>query len=178
MEKLYDERFEINNESVSTLTYNEHIVRYLFASNYVSNLDVLDIACGTGYGTQILGKAGAKKVIGVDLNKQAISKSNISNKLKNVNYKKGNACNLDFKDKSFDLIISFETIEHIKEYERFLSEIERVLRNNGVLIISTPNYKVSKNKNPFHEKEFTKSKFKEILKKRFKVVKILNQIND
>lgn len=177
MDKLFDERFEINELSVNTVTYSEHLVRYLFAASYVKNKVVLDIASGTGYGSQILAKSGAKSVIGVDLEEEAVKKASSLNKYKNVEYINSDACNLRLANKTFDLIVSFETIEHIKDCKKYLSELRRVLRNDGLLLISTPNVKISKAKNPFHYKEFTKEEFQELLSDKFKRVEILDQVN-
>jgi len=75
--------------------------------------------------------------------------------------------NLNFKDSSFDVIISFETIEHIKHYDKFLSELKRVLKPNGVLIMSTPNYIRELIKNKYHVSNMSFKKFRQVLSKYF-----------
>lgn len=133
-ERFIPEKLKESNE-----TYQEHIERYKFASKYViSNLIVLDAACGVGFGTFMLSeKAG--KIFGIDVSQEAIeyAKKNYLNK--NIEYKVMDVEKLFFKDNFFDLVISFETIEHIKNPEIFLAEIKRVLKKDGILIISTPN---------------------------------------
>ncbi len=152
--------------------YQEHINRYVFASKYIKNKIVLDVASGTGYGSYYLLKNGAEKVIGLDISSDAINYAKNTFKEQKLNFIQGNSINLPFHNKSFDVITSFETIEHIKEYDKFLNECWRVLRNGGLFICSTPNKKISSphNKlplNPFHVKEFFPEEFYEIINKYF-----------
>ncbi|MBL7057836.1 class I SAM-dependent methyltransferase [Patescibacteria group bacterium] len=177
MSNLFDERFDINDESVSTLTYDEHIARYIFACSLVKGKIVLDIACGTGYGAQILAKNGAKKVIGVDIDQKTVDIASSLNKYSSVEYKHGNAIKLEFASKSVDFITSFETIEHVDKVDNYLSELKRVLTNNGLVLISTPNIEISKCKNPYHLKEYTKQEFSNLVKRYFKHCVIIDQVS-
>ncbi|MCX6799863.1 MAG: class I SAM-dependent methyltransferase [Candidatus Falkowbacteria bacterium] len=174
---MFDERFEINALSKSTLTYSEHVVRYQFASRFVQSKVVLDIACGSGYGSQILALAGAAQVIGVDIDKQAIDLANSKNQSKNINYINSDATKLNLGNESIDVIVSFETIEHLKNPEEYLKELKRVLKVDGIALISTPNLEVSKNHNPFHIKEYTKDEFTRLLQGSFQESSILDQFN-
>ena len=163
-------------------TYQEHINRYAFASKFIKNKIVLDVASGTGYGSYYLIKIGAKKVIGLDILSDAINYAKNTYKNQNLNFIQGDSINLPFHNKSFDVITSFETIEHIKEYDKFLKECWRVLKNSGLFICSTPNKKISSPHtklplNPFHVKEFFPEEFYEIINKHFVNTRLYGQEN-
>lgn len=176
-ESIFDERFELNDSAKNNIIYNEHLIRYEFAKEFVKERTVLEIACGTGYGSNMLVEAGAKNVIAMDIDENAIRKASEEYKKENLQFKIGDAESIDLADNSVDVLVSFETIEHLKNPEKFLSEAKRVLKPNGIIIVSTPNFFVSKNKNPYHIFEYTEAQFKAVLYKQFAFVKILNQSN-
>ena len=160
--------------------YQEHINRYVFASRFIKNKIVLDVACGTGYGSDYLIKNGAKKVIGVDISDDAINYVKNAYEKQNLIFMQGSATNLPFQDESFDIIVSFETIEHLKEYEKFLIGCRMVLKDGGLFICSTPNKRISsphteKPLNPFHVKEFYHEEFYELLNEYFTNVDLYGQ---
>src|SRR4030066_265995 len=157
--------------------YYEHLVRYFFASQYVKNKVVLDLGCGSGYGSLILAKNGlAKRVIGVDISKDALDYARKSNIYKGLEFRKDDIRNLkSVKTSTIDCVVNFEVIEHIKEQEELLSEIKRTLKPQGLLIISTPNKYISLGDNPFHEKELYPEEFRSLLNKYFKNVTLLYQ---
>lgn len=162
--------------------YQEHINRYVFASKFIKNKIVLDVASGTGYGSYYLIKNGAEKVTGLDISSDAINYAKNAYKEQDLSFIQGDSINLPFHDKSFDIIISFETIEHIKKYDKFLNECWRVLRNSGLFICSTPNKKVSSPHtklplNPFHVKEFFPEEFHEIINRYFRDTRVYGQNN-
>lgn len=100
----------------------EHLNRYKFASEYIQDKKVLDIGCGTGYGTALLALK-AKKIVGVDIDisKEAINYAKNNYSKKNIEFYVGNATNLNFlKDEEFDAIVSFETIEHMRQSNIYL----------------------------------------------------------
>ncbi|HCT64580.1 MAG TPA: glycosyl transferase family 2 [Lachnospiraceae bacterium] len=156
----------------------EHINRYIFAKNILSDKNILDSACGSGYGTAIL-SSNNNNVVGLDISEEAIeyAKENYLNK--DINFVVGSIAELPFADNSFDGVVSFETIEHVhgEVQNKFLQEVKRVLKNNGILVISTPNHDVYKIKgeNHFHVKEFTFQEFKTFLESNFKQVKLYSQ---
>jgi ubiquinone/menaquinone biosynthesis C-methylase UbiE len=104
-----------------TLTYGEHISRYLSVTDVVKDKVVLDIASGTGYGTQLIAKT-AKKVYGVDYSPEAIEYSKQNHSSDNVEFKVGDAHNIPMDDKSVDVVVSLETIEHLKDPAKFLHQ--------------------------------------------------------
>ena len=155
----------------------EHLAHYEFALNYVNNKKVLDVACGSGYGTELLALK-ASKVIGIDISEEAINYARKHFKRENISFKGGDATKLNFlRDEEFDVIVSFETIEHIPNYHQYLKEMHRLLRKGGIYLVSTPNKKDSspnseKPINPFHVIEFCLDDFKELLKKYFSEIKL------
>lgn len=180
----FDERFVFEDtlmgsqgSEMDDIIYNEHKVRYEFASQYVVGKKVLDIASGSGYGTSMLARAGAEEVTGIDIDREAVEEAEKKYIQNNLKYMHGSAYHIPFSDSSVDLLVSFETIEHLKDYKKFLSEIRRVLKENGLLIISTPNKEIYQEKNPYHLKEFELGEFESLLKEYFPVCKILKQVN-
>ena len=171
------ERLSVDAESEATLLYSEHIVRYQVAKQVVADKTVLDIACGSGYGAHVLLQGGAKKVIGIDIDPEVIAAAKKQYGSNNISFEVGEATHFPLLDQCIDVITSFETIEHINDYETYLSELARVLTGEGVAIISTPNRDVFGQKNPFHVKEFTKEEFSSALKKHFSYVRLVEQKN-
>lgn len=160
------------------LIYLEHISRYYFAKQFIKNKIVLDIACGSGYGTNYLFQSGAKKVIGIDISNETIAYCQRKYKNKNISFLQGNIEKpLPFSTNEFDVIVSMETIEHLHNQKSFLNECKRILKKNGILIISTPNALVYPKGNKFHINEFTPKEFKKILLRYFKYVELFYQNN-
>ncbi len=150
----------------------DHIKRYEFASVFAKNKKVLDIACGTGYGSKILYDGGANQVLGVDISAESINyaKNNYTNT--NIEFFCEPANNLSFPDNFFDLVVSFETIEHLADniLDDYLHELKRVMKPGAKLIISTPNKKVTSPYtatplNKFHVREYYLNDFKNIILK-------------
>jgi len=177
MANIFDERLVLGDNIKNYIIYNEHLIRYEIAKQFVKDKKVIDIACGSGYGSFILAKAGAEKVIGADVDAKAVDNANKKYKNNNIKFVVDDAENIKQDDNAFDILVSFETIEHLQNPNKFLSEAKRVVKQDGLAIISTPNKKVSKEKNPFHIKEFDYSEFKDIIKKYFNYYYILEQSN-
>ena len=159
----------INTSSRGTVA-NEHIHRYLFCEEFVRNKIVLDIASGEGYGSNLLSKH-AEYVIGVDISDAAVKSASMKYSRTNLSFKLGSTNEIPLEDNSVDIVVSFETIEHHDEHLKMLDEISRVLRPNGILIISTPDkkkYSDDRNyNNIYHVKELTKYDFEVLLRKYF-----------
>lgn len=134
-----DEHF-VPELELETAQYFDHIRRYLFAQQFVWGRTVLDIACGTGYGSNILRLGGAKQVLGIDLSSEALAYA--ATQWGAAGLLCGDAHALPLKSASLDVVVSFETIEHLAEPKRFLLEAARVLKPDGDLILSTPNRNV------------------------------------
>ena len=167
----------IENSNLET----EHIQRYLSVCDIVKGKKVVDAACGEGYGSRILSDF-AEDVIGIDIDKETIERAAKKYELiKNIKFLVGSVEKLELDDKSVDVVISFETIEHVDSgiQNSFLSEIKRVLKDDGILVMSTPNKAIYSDlhgyKNPFHVNEFYYCDFVEFLKKEFKNVVLYNQ---
>jgi ubiquinone/menaquinone biosynthesis C-methylase UbiE len=159
--------------------WQEHINRYVFALNHTANKVVLDVACGSGYGTSLMAKK-ASLVVGVDVSHEALSYAKKHYGKHNVQFILSDASSLPFKDCVFDRAISFETIEHIAKYETFLHEIKRNLKKNGLLILSTPNKRASLMvrgipANPFHVIEFSITEFSKLLQGSFTNIEFYGQ---
>jgi ubiquinone/menaquinone biosynthesis C-methylase UbiE len=115
-----------------------HRARYEFAKTYVKGRNVVDIACGLGYGSRLLKDNGAKTVIGIDLCEKAVAYARSQHSRDGVTFTVGDATRIPLRDSSVDVIMSFETIEHVSNTIELLAEFLRVLRRAGHLIISSP----------------------------------------
>lgn len=158
----------------------EHLHRYAMSSLHVTGKNVLDIACGEGYGSAILAQTAAQ-VCGVDISSDAVSHAriNYSSPKNNLEFKQGSADAIPYPDHTFDVVVSFETLEHLAAQEEMLAEIKRVLRPDGFLILSTPDKEAyaeaDGGHNEYHVKELTGEEFKALVYRHFKNIKIHGQ---
>lgn len=156
----------------------EHYHRYALALGLAKDKVVLDLACGEGYGCGVLSGV-ASKVIGVDCSELAIEHAKKKYGLPNTVFLVGDASEVPLADASVDLVVSFETIEHLLAQQEMISEIKRVLRSDGVLLISSPNRPVysesSDNKNSFHVKELDLIELKSLLSGSFEKIDFYGQ---
>jgi glycosyltransferase involved in cell wall biosynthesis/SAM-dependent methyltransferase len=156
----------------------EHFHRYCLARDLCPALDVLDVASGEGYGSSILANV-AGSVIGVDVDPAAIAHARTTYGGKNLRFVEGSALDLPLGEASVDAVVSFETLEHVREHARFMAEVKRVLRPGGKLIVSTPERAVYSARrepvNPYHLLELTVAEFDSLLRSNFKHVGILSQ---
>ena len=156
----------------------EHLHRYALAQSLASGMRVLDIACGEGYGSNILAEV-ATSVLGVDIDASAVAHARGTYKRPNLAFRQGSCTNLDLTDSMFDLIVSFETLEHHAEHEAMLLELRRVLAPDGVLIVSTPDrhhYSDELNfNNPHHVRELYASEFYQLIRQHFRFAEFLGQ---
>ncbi len=156
----------------------EHLHRYAFAMEYAKDKQVLDIACGDGYGSRLLAEK-ATWVTGVDIDQEVINLAKKKYKADNLQFKQGDITQIPFNVETFDLVVCFETLEHSSKHNELLSEIKRVLKKGGQLIISTPDKKwytdQTGSSNLFHEKELYKEEFISLLKNHFEYVTLLEQ---
>jgi hypothetical protein len=159
-------------------TEMEHLHRYMLARHLCRGRDVLDIACGEGYGAALLGQA-ASTVIGVEVAEDAVAHAIANYARANLCFRRGDARRIPLDDGSVDVVVSFETIEHIEEQETFLAEVRRVLRPGGKLIVSTPDRDsyspADRPANPYHVMELTREEFVTLLNRHFRHVTMLWQ---
>jgi O-antigen biosynthesis protein len=169
------ERLMTDNQTETAI---EHLHRYALACELATGLHVLDIACGEGYGSNLL--AGyAKSVVGVDVAADAVAHAAIKYRRQNLRYAHGSATAVPLPDAAVDLVVSFETIEHLREHDEMLSELRRVLRPGGRLIISSPDRRyyseATGHMNPFHLRELSRDEFRELITRFFPHVRLLRQ---
>ena len=156
----------------------EHLHRYALSLSYCAGKTVLDIASGEGYGCALLVKVSSK-VIGIDISAEAIDWSKKKYASHQIDFLIGSIEAIPLADHSIDVIVCFETIEHVQNADIALTELRRVLSPNGLLIISTPDKEIYSTKanyqNPFHIKEFTAAEFQRLLGKYFNETYFLKQ---
>jgi len=150
----------------------EHVTRYLFAAPLVRGKRVLDAGCGCGYGAYHLARAGAASVLGIDVSEEAVAHCRDRYGAENIAFERRDVLRTGLEDASFDRIVSFEVFEHVEGPDRFLDEMKRLLRPDGVLILSTPNARTYEaggedGDNPYHVKEYTPEEMKDLLESRF-----------
>ena len=149
-----------------TLLYAEHVTRYLAAAPLVAGRRVLDIASGSGYGTHVLSQS-AEHVVGVDVSAEAVAYARDVYGTDNNEFHVGDATSIPLPDDSVDVVVSFETIEHVADYEAFVAEVDRVLTADGLFVLSTPNDTEFVQDNHFHLHQFTYDELVDLVRPRF-----------
>ena len=167
------ERYEPEDYKASPIAY-EHWHRYMSVSSLTKDKIVLDIACGNGYGSNFL-SLSATKVTGVDIDKAVIASSKKKYVNDNIEFLVGSIAQIPMADQSVDVVVSFETIEHVAEVDqhKFMREVNRVLKPEGILIVSTPNLdspQYTDVDNEYHIKEFEYQEYITFCRKYFKYV--------
>jgi 2-polyprenyl-3-methyl-5-hydroxy-6-metoxy-1,4-benzoquinol methylase len=138
---------------------------------------VLDVGCNNGYGTVIIAQQ-SRMTVGVDVSPSAIESAQRHNARENIEYRVIDGLRLPFDDGFFDLVTSFQVIEHISNTARYLAEIRRVLKPGGTALLTTPNAHIRlepgmKPWNEFHVREYTADELRELLQQTFNDVAIL-----
>lgn len=152
--------------------WNEHVSRYAFAARLARRKRVLDVGCGAGYGAAELANT-ATSVTGIDIGEDAIAYAVGHYSRANLQFQQAAAAALPFPDGSFDLVVAFEVIEHLTDWEPLIAEARRVLSPGGQFVVSTPNkayYAETRRQtgpNPYHEHEFGFEEFKQALEQYF-----------
>ncbi len=158
-------------------TSYEHWHRYAYVSQFVRDRRVLDLACGEGYGSALLAQT-AELVVSIDIDEKTVQHARIKYAGSNMHFIIGSVTEIPVSGIGFDVIVCFETIEHIHERDKLLCETKRLLAPEGLFIISTPNrpeYRKVEPSNPFHVDEFDLEEFKGLLSKYFKNLSLLGQ---
>ena len=157
----------------------EHWHRYHFAAGFVAGRSVIDVACGEGYGSALLSRTAAR-VTGIDASAQtvALARRRYSGAA-NLQFVEGRCEAMPVGDASADVVVSFETLEHLENPRALIAEAARVLRPDGLFMVSTPNKAVYTDQtgyhNPYHPSELQESEFVEALQERFGGVRLFGQ---
>ncbi|MGV0961461.1 MAG: methyltransferase domain-containing protein [Limnohabitans sp.] len=188
-EQLATLKFQANQHEVIRVsdfkTVEEYVLHLMHCSDYETakllahDKTVLDLGCNGGHGTIILGSV-CKEITGVDVSPTAIATAKSRHESDKVKFLLVDGLTLPFPDHSFDLITSFQVIEHLGDYEMYFSEIKRVLKSEGLLLITTPNAAIrlhlgQKPWNPFHVREFRASELENLLRSHFEYAHVLGQ---
>lgn len=161
----------VSCDASDNFVFQRSILAYYNASELIFG-DVLEIGTGSGYGVEVIAPH-ANKFTTIDKHPtQGLSLPD------NCTFRQATVPPLPFDDESFDFVISFQVIEHIKRDKEFVKEVFRVLRPGGKFIVSTPNKKMSLTRNPWHVREYTADEFLLLLSDDFSSVKAMGVEGD
>ena len=152
----------------------EHLSRYHWAAQFAPGRRVLDVACGAGYGCALLAEAGAASVVGVDRS-EGLIEAIAPGMPDGVELQVGDIRSLALPDAAFDLIVCFETIEHVEDPRAALTELARVLSPDGLMVVSTPERRLTGGDNPHHLHELTREELESELAERFASVQLFRE---
>jgi SAM-dependent methyltransferase len=163
------ERLDINSAPErANIEASIHFARYSVVTPFVKNKRVLDIASGEGYGSYLLKQSGASEVVGVDVFEDAVNRSNLSFGGPGIKFIAADATKIEsqFPENYFDVVVSLETIEHIKDPIAYLQSLKRVAKEDATIIISCPNdhwyFPEDYQRNPYHLRKYRFEEFKEL----------------
>ncbi len=166
-------------ECVREIWY-EHWHRYAFALHFAEGKRVLDAACGEGYGSALLARRAAS-VTGVDIDRASIehARARYAAGGDRLAFQSADVTALDLPPASFDLIVSFETLEHVQAQEQMLAGFARLLKPDGLLLISSPDKATytdaQGHANPYHVRELYRDEFQALLGRHFPAQRLLAQ---
>jgi SAM-dependent methyltransferase len=158
------------------------LARYLFAGDYVRGKRVLDAGCGTGYGSLLLAAAGATQVVGIDIDAEAVAQAQQRFPHPNVDYVVDDCQEIAHTGGPWDVICSFENIEHLPAPQKFLASAAQRLADDGMLIVSTPDradtppFVAGRPRNEFHEHEWYRDEYEQLLAPFFDHVELRVQV--
>jgi len=157
-----------------------HVSRYRFVSSLVAGRSVLDAGCGLGYGSRELRLGPAGSYVGVDRSQEAIHAAQREYAAPGRLFLTADVTALPFAHGHFEAVLSFEVIEHLREVNRYLAELRRVLRSTGACVISTPNRRwlsadITTPDNPYHVREYDVREFRELVGAHFPHVQLVGQ---
>ncbi len=166
------ERFVLSEVTV------EHLHRYSAVLSLIRDKVVLDIACGEGYGSNLMADY-AREVVGVDISAGVISEASQKYCRQNLKFIAGKVEAIPLPDNSVDAIVSFETLEHHAKHHEMFREIKRVLKKDGFMVMSTPDRRVidtwEGHRNIYHVKELYTEEFKSLVESYFSHVNYYRQ---
>ena len=162
----------------SKIAEYEHLPRYALAQAMATGKQVLDFGCGTGYGAALLAKV-ARHVTGLDIDGTAQQWARTSHPLPNLHFHHCDDLGAGLAPGSFDVVTCFEMIEHVDHATQraTIAAIARLLRDDGVLVISTPNPEVTQQygANPYHLREMSEPEFLALIHEQFPYVTLMRQ---
>ena len=147
----------VSRSAAENFVYQRSRLAYVTAATEVSGR-VLEIGTGTGYGIDIIAPH-AEHFTTLD----KFRSPDLSELPTNVEFVEATVPPLPFADESFDYVVSFQVIEHIRRDKAFVAEVHRVLKPGGRFIVSTPNKPMSLTRNPWHVREYTAAQLRELL---------------
>lgn len=157
----------------SKLIWLPHKKTYEFAVKFCNKKIVLDVGCGQGWGTNLISKC-AKKITGVDIDEEAIEFASNKFKKNNLKFVKQNLLEVSGnKLGEVDVVLCFQVIEHLEKPEEMLLKIKQIIKNKGILILSTPNKLSEHIPSPYHIKEYSNKELNGLLGKYFSKTRIL-----
>lgn len=168
------ERMLPTEQGEISMVFSRHQFTYNYIKQYTENKSVLDIGCGTGYGSKIIAEKSGE-VLGIDLSGEAIKYCRDKYKGSNLTYLQADALTF-VPNKKFDIVIAFQVIEHIKDLAGFINKLRSIVKQGGKIIISTPNIppqQKDRNLNEYHVNEMTYNEFKKVLEQLFDKVVIM-----
>jgi SAM-dependent methyltransferase len=156
-------------ECVREIAY-EHWHRYAWVSRWAAGKRLLDVACGEGYGSALLAQSAAE-VTGVDLSNTSIEHARRRYAAENLRFIQADCTSMPVADASCDIVVSFETLEHLHDHDALMREFRRVLKPDGFLVVSSPDRKTYSDDtgyvNPFHVRELYRPEFEALLARHF-----------
>ncbi len=162
----------------SRLAEYEHLPRYALAKTLAAGKTILDFGCGTGYGAALVSQV-AKHVTGLDIDAAALNWARENHKSPRLDFQRHCDLGATLPAASFDMVTCFEMIEHVDHatQKATAASIARLLKDDGVLLISTPNPAVTAlyGANPYHIREMNQAEFRELLSPHFPHINILRQ---
>lgn len=165
-------------ECVREIWY-EHVHRYALARQIAAGKRVLDVACGEGYGAALVAPV-ARAVTGVDVSAEAIRHAQARYGLRpNLTFREGDATRLDVGEGQFELILSFETLEHVEAQEDLVAGLARAMAVGGCALISSPDKATYSDatgyRNEFHVRELYRDELVALLSRHFRIVRLYGQ---
>jgi 2-polyprenyl-3-methyl-5-hydroxy-6-metoxy-1,4-benzoquinol methylase len=162
---------------------HQNATRYEWAATFAPRASVIEIGCGSGYGTRRLLDAGAAQVVGFDLDPASIDAARRAHPDPRLRFDVASATALPVESGAYDLAVSLEAIEHVEDDDAFVREARRVLRPSGIFLCSTPNRELTNPGttlrdspfNPHHVREYERDELCELLGRYFSKIELFCQ---
>lgn len=155
----------VSRDASDNFVFQRSLLAYRAAAERIDG-EVLEIGTGSGYGIEVVAPH-ARRFVTIDKHRPEGCSG-----LERVDFRQATVPPLDFADASFDWVISFQVIEHVRRDRDFVREIHRVLRPGGRFIVTTPNAPMSLTRNPWHVREYTAAELQALLGECFSEVEV------